>query len=462
MNNNTLTTTLLAVLLSANIQATDIHGNDFSTAANIGINSNTNAAIDAWNDSDYFKVSVPSKGRLEIKSSYLGGSDITDTKAWLYNSGRGQVAFNRDGKVDENFLISEILNSGTYYIHVKGENFDSGAYRLNVKFSPATATQKIVILAHGMNSGPETWSKLIKNKFSNSCTTVTPYDVIYTNKFNPNSKSINGEKVCYNIEFGYFDHETKRAGLLNKPCEVVDCHGDYSSISELGIELDYFVNVISKMYSDKTEIALIGHSRGGLAIRAFLQKPNLTNVNRIKAVITTGTPHKGSPLGRSYQYMKDNCMPKTSGLCKKDWQLLDNLKPFIDLTTPTINNLSPDNSEMIALHAGLNKLPLHIDYTQVVNKGVKLGILHTVLGISTINIWHSNLNNPYAASENIRSYILQGANYNLQDGDGIVPADSQRFGDINEYIETGKTHISETSNESLPTQVNDMYLRINW
>ena len=31
----------------------------------------------------------------------------------------------------------------------------------------------------------------------------------------------------------------------------------------------------------------------------------------IKGFATTGTPHQGSPLGRFYQYMHDNCIPKS-------------------------------------------------------------------------------------------------------------------------------------------------------
>jgi len=50
----------------------------------------------------------------------------------------------------------------------------------------------------------------------------------------------------------------------------------------------------------KTPIALIGHSRGGLVARKFMER----RCSEIKALITISTPHSGSSLSRFGKYIK--------------------------------------------------------------------------------------------------------------------------------------------------------------
>jgi triacylglycerol esterase/lipase EstA (alpha/beta hydrolase family) len=36
------------------------------------------------------------------------------------------------------------------------------------------------------------------------------------------------------------------------------------------------------------------------------------NKNSVLSMITTGTPHKGTPFGRIYDYMQQNCLPEST------------------------------------------------------------------------------------------------------------------------------------------------------
>ncbi|ODA44553.1 hypothetical protein THER_0701 [Thermodesulfovibrio sp. N1] len=63
-------------------------------------------------------------------------------------------------------------------------------------------------------------------------------------------------------------------------------------------ELKYVVN-FSNLFTRKG-IVLIGHSRGGLIARKFIEKSN-----GIKALITIATPHKGSTMAKWVEYISN-------------------------------------------------------------------------------------------------------------------------------------------------------------
>ena len=63
-------------------------------------------------------------------------------------------------------------------------------------------------------------------------------------------------------------------------------------------ELDEIVKLVRHIFPNKS-IALIGHSRGGLIARKFMEK----KIPGIKALITLSTPHAGSSLSRIGEYL---------------------------------------------------------------------------------------------------------------------------------------------------------------
>ena len=70
--------------------------------------------------------------------------------------------------------------------------------------------------------------------------------------------------------------------------------------------IDEYVGIIDKAVAQVTQATgqppvVIGHSMGGLALRAWLSPVNseqtMTELNRVHRVITLGTPHHGTWLG---------------------------------------------------------------------------------------------------------------------------------------------------------------------
>lgn len=67
---------------------------------------------------------------------------------------------------------------------------------------------------------------------------------------------------------------------------------DYAPLIEIAVS-----NLLSESGADK--VALVGHSMGGLAIRAWLRGPGALRIKQIASVITLGTPHQGTHIANS-------------------------------------------------------------------------------------------------------------------------------------------------------------------
>ena len=176
-----------------------------------------------------------------------------------------------------------------------------------------------------MNSDMATWNKLVDNKegFNKHCTNTRAGNFATTQAL-ANSKGV----YCFRMNFGMHDRNADApSGLDGKTCsENNGCAGDYSTFTTLGIEVGTAIRRIKSKLGANTKIVLLGHSRGGLAARAFLQGKDPAKSN-VAGLITTGTPHAGSPLGRYYFYLNDHCTPESehSGIfdaCFSDWDLL--------------------------------------------------------------------------------------------------------------------------------------------
>ena len=103
----------------------DIHGDTFSTATEVELGSATDGALYPITDKDYFKIQVPSPGRLNITysstsvpSNFLD-ADIYDSSGTLHSS-------------------ANLERSGTYYICISTpswpETYGHGEYTLFVDF----------------------------------------------------------------------------------------------------------------------------------------------------------------------------------------------------------------------------------------------------------------------------------------------------------------------------------------
>ena len=266
----------------------------------------------------------------------------------------------------------------------------------------------VVLLLHGMNAIPTTpddatpkgtWNDFATQYFNANCPSIINGKITATAK--PNAQNT----YCYAVKFGSLD--AYNATHPNSPSynkglgDAWDygesnnhaSAGDYSSFEQLGSEIDKAITSIRKKRPD-ARILLIGHSRGGLAARAFLQQPaSSKNKNSVVGLVTTGTPHKGTRMGRIYRYIQNVLLDangkRVTGVSwiNDDWQAIDFLrgtrscngtglfKDFrLDALRPVIGYLS-DASRMIkALNDNQGNLPL-IKYGEIVYSGEYLGKL---------------------------------------------------------------------------------------
>ncbi len=373
-------------------------------------------------------------------------------------------------------LIYSWVDGNIWYKHGNNEWQMSGSVNaLYNSLIQVTKTKKAVLLLHGLASDEETWNDLVYDQFGfdGNCTSLST---------NASLKSPNSEGVhCFRINFGSFDTVSNLKGLEGIVChDHGGCSGDFSSYSDLGREVESAINKIRLLLGSDVEVVLLGHSRGGLSARAFLQRHGLNHSSQasgnVVALITTGTPHLGSPLGKVYNYIKDNCLPKEdhsndNGACENDWKAADLIREIspLDLRRPSIGLLSDDSQEIKSLNNSANKLSANLEYVQITYVAEELGNLAKVnLGGVKITI------NPFPSvikpidfavqdfSKQAEFAILGENSYEAAvelHGDGIVPAKSQRLTEVSGFNASASLfvsldkvlHIEETS------RVTDLY-----
>jgi len=453
----------LLSLLASTVHADD-YGNSTSAATTIAVNTSINGKVSFGGDKDYFKLTLVKAGKLTVFSS---GS--TDTYGDLLNAGGGTIASNDDSGAGHNFRISATVPAGTYYIKLRGYGWwTSGNYQLATNFvADKDPKQNIVLLLHGLSSNADTWKDLVDRTYNGDCPIVTSTQQISASPYTAASK-------CYRLDFGARDY-LGETGLLDQECSgTSNCSGDFSTFDSLGIEVQETVSHLMTAYADGINVILVGHSRGGLAARAFLQD-SLADYEKssIVGLITTGTPHGGSPLGRMYNYMKENCYPyadfsNDNGECEDDWEVIDlflakrwYIDPFVDgaildLTAPSIKYLSPESEETIALNNSAYVLDaLNIEYKQMVYTGYELGDLVNGYNLFSFSIG----DHPSQSAENV---ILEGYSPTHFDGDSIVPTASQKFGK-SEFTATQARHTDETGRVTdLDAQIDAMSVKLGW
>lgn len=425
----------------------------------------------------YYKItSGAGSSKLDVNLKWLQNNvDLYVRKGSKPNQRTYDCSSARGGSNDEICSI-ELNTSEDIYIGVFG--YQSGSYGLVANLSESINAKKAVLLLHGLNSSSKTWDDFIDNNkgFDGKCTILTKNTSSYKA---PNSEGVH----CFNMNFGYYDKISNEKDYLLYGCkEENGCNGDYSTFSQLGDEVRNSVLRIESLLGSDVEIILLGHSRGGLAARAFLQDYSRTKaVNNIKGLITTGTPHLGSPFGRLHNYIAEHCIkkqnaPRYDGRCLADWVIIDRLSTwfFLYAKSPSIKHLSETSDQTKRLNNKAYKLPHSIKYAEIVYE-------HQTLG----NMFGSNGNvyNPFPSvttygdlgkiSDFAEEYIIDNPNespYSLH-GDGIVPFDNQHLSNVDGasvYVKTflGKentSHLSQTKrHDDLSNALNYIYNQVKW
>ncbi|MDZ4401931.1 pre-peptidase C-terminal domain-containing protein [Prosthecobacter sp.] len=334
-----------------------------------------------------------------------------------------------------------------YQIAVDGFSGSSGSISLTV-----TTETPVVLLLHGMNSDPFTWNSFISDPaYFNYAPYIVPSvptiyaGVIQGQGFPPQPATPDNKGVrYYRVKFGQYDRNPGRTGLENVVSTSSQGEsGDFSSFTNHADEVrDAIANIRTSFANAK--ILLVGHSRGGIAGRSFLQgAASSAERNAVAGLLTVGTPHLGSPLGRIYQFLKDN--PRTTS---NDWRLVDELrgaagygayKNSLDVRRPTIGDLAsgpglPNPPSPIDLLAqGTGNLPVGIKYGTVQFDGQAFGVVHnepTGVQSGFVSVFFGGGAGPYtfsALTDAARNYIVSGTSIAANRGDGIVPFASQTF-----------------------------------
>lgn len=328
-------------------------------------------------------------------------------------------------------------------------------------FSVGETPPRVLLLLHGMNANVDSWQDFVQSEFGNRMGRIE-HGTLHSIP-QPDASGV----YCYEVDFGWYDASSGRTGVPDpNPRAFRDAHaptedamGDFSSFGTLGLEVWEAVHYVLSVHPG-AEITLLGHSRGGLAARAFLQEAQ-SNAEKASVVglLTTGSPHRGSRLGRVYQYLVNHPRAQSgSNGSEDDWEVVDDLMPYLDVRKPTIGDLADNSSAIAALSGSVGNLPNTISFGAIRYSGENLGQLHDWWNIFDGN-WALGLGE---VSQQGEDYIL-GVGNDKDDfpGDGIVPYTSQRYDDLSGFPGSGSyRNFSHTGGGVLHTeeteQVNDM------
>jgi len=313
-----------------------------------------------------------------------------------------------------------------------------------------------------MNSSPDTWNDFVALKFD-SCPIIA--NGVLTENSTPNQQGV----LCYRVKFGSFDLSSGRVGLEGIKA-TSSSSGDFSSFRDLRREVGRAVRGILDTHGN-AETVLVAHSRGGLAARAFLQqRASSRGKASVVGLLTTGTPHRGTRLGRIYKYLEAH--PRGT-CCQGDWKVVDFLRGKrrcrigvvrienptpLDVRRPTISDLADDSPAIDKLNPGITLLPAAIQYGQIVYRGFDLGILKIDIPVfDEYSVFGDGVCDQL--SSEAESFIL-GTNAPSQyPGDGVVPVASQRYFNLPGFsgdptklhrlrVDSGIIHTQETEQEA--------------
>ena len=336
---------------------------------------------------------------------------------------------------------------------------------------PLSLAPRILLLLHGMNSNTDTWQTYVDGTFF--ATGAARSMVIRDEGFRPvmpaTLPSLNsvpgsfgkGGARCYRLQFGSIEDEnTATTGLenlktvnaeggvdgVNQPyltTDVLKC-GDFETFDELAQEVDDAITMLLARHPG-AQIVLVGHSRGGLAGRKFLEGSS-TNKDAVVGFLTTASLHKGSPMGRIYQWLDDH-RRGAAGSFSDDWEAVDFLreptfwhlknKPTLDVRRPVIHDMSDSSTAITTLNnpTQVARLPSKVVYGEIIYSKVKLGVLasgvYSVFDEPGIDVGEQ-------VSAAAKTYILGAGNTPASfPGDGLIPQGNQHFTELQGFPAPG-------------------------
>ena len=418
----------------------------------------------------YYKLDTPEDILLNVTLSELNGDiDLYIKQGFLPTKFDYDCRSNNSFSSNENCL-QRLQEGQVHYIAVVAS--DDSNYRLEAALNEIKIN-KISLLLHGLASDAGTWDKLVKDDsfYSGSCMVIDAETVI------EELPQVNNEGLsCFRLDFGSFDRDVNLAsqGLGGTTCyKVPSCNGDFSTFDLLGTEVESAISKIVDKFGIDTEVVLLGHSRGGLAARAYLQKIDSENKEHVKALVTTGTPHQGSPFGRFYQYMEENCIPQSSyendnSVCEDNWEVIKLMagerwfssEEIMNLRAPSIDFLSPESTEIERINTNILSLE-NVKLAQIAYQGTAFGKLAIEPTYYDLYEYGKLFGGDHPHPSTLR-YIEKGQSRASYIGDGIVPVYSQKLSLLleqnNRSIDISKViSVSDVIHTEETKRVTDLY-----
>ncbi len=364
--------------------------------------------------------------------------------------------------------------SGTYYVFVhmtpngggyaETADYDNWTYKSGI--TVVGNTTPVVLLLHGMNSSPSTWEDFYEGDYDYFNTSYPTVPVIYAGVFLGTSTATMDKRGVryYSVQFGAYDATSAgRAGVEGIRSFSSTTSGDFTSFFGTYSHAKEVKDAIAKILSiyPKAKILLVGHSRGGIDGRAFLETSTYIERSAVVGLLTTGTPHQGSAFGRVYSYLANNPRDPANSTRVNDWGLVDQLRinNIIDVRRPTITDLTPGSTGLTQLANSAGNLPTGVKYATVRYTGVPFGILYNGIA-GKLDVFRGTTGWIAPISKITRKLSLTSSNYICQyypisnyAGDGLVPLGSQRFTatgiTIGDFLHSGTvTHIDEPGQTS--------------
>ncbi len=216
---------------------------------------------------------------------------------------------------------------------------------------PAFAADPVLLL-HGLAADEGTWAKYARHLetagWTEGCILSFAKDAM-----EPRTIPVRGPAGGNLVGAAAFDPQAQcsAAGVKGKGrpvFRVVFEAADSQTFRTQGLQVAAAVRLVRR-WTGSGSVALVGHSMGGLAARAYMQGDGYGN--DVTALATVDTPHMGSLV--AYIRPDDPGVESFLALFQRARLLQSGLRAFMTskLSAPAVDYLRPDSDEMVALNS---------------------------------------------------------------------------------------------------------------